>query len=79
MQIEARVEQFLPIGDGGAIAVEAKVLRVHVHEGIIRAGGGDRIDTHAWQPLNYSFRNYFAQGPRVGANFRAEVLDTPVG
>ncbi|MGN7966341.1 flavin reductase family protein [Microbacterium sp. 22179] len=75
VQIEARAEQFLPIGDGGAVAVEAKVLRVHVHESIVRTGKGDRIDTDAWQPLYYSFRHYFAQGQRVGSNFRAELLD----
>lgn len=77
VQIEAQVSQFLPIADGEAIAVEAKVLRVHVHESIVQPGASDRIDTDAWQPLYYSFRHYFAQGSRVGSNFRAEQRESP--
>lgn len=75
VQIEARVAQFVEIDGGSAVAVEAEVLRVHAHESILRTQGPDRVDTAAWQPLYYSFRHYFAQGERVGANFRAPMLD----
>ncbi|OSP08082.1 flavin reductase family protein [Microbacterium sp. LEMMJ01] len=78
VQIEARVAQIIPIDDGDALAVEAEVLQVHVHEDILKAHGPDRIDTDKWDPLSYAFRHYFAQGPRVGSNFRAPLLDDPV-
>lgn len=78
MQIEARVAQVVPIDDGNALAVEAEVLRVHVHEEILKTHGPDRIDTEKWNPLSYAFRHYFAQGRRVGSNFRAPLLDDPV-
>lgn len=76
VQLEARVAQFIPIGDGSAVAVEAEVLRTHVHDSILRAGASHRIDTDRWQPLYYTFRHYFAQGSRVGSNFRAGLLDS---
>ncbi|MEW2463214.1 flavin reductase family protein [Microbacterium sp. K41] len=78
VQIEARVAQVVPIDDGNALAVEAEVLRVHVHEEILKTHGPDRIDTEKWNPLSYAFRHYFAQGPHVGSNFRAPLLDEPV-
>ncbi|MEV7632249.1 flavin reductase family protein [Microbacterium sp. NPDC089318] len=78
VQIEARVAQFVQMADGSAVAVEAEVLRVHAHESILREGAGDRVDTEKWQPLYYTFRHYFGQGPHVGANFRERVLDSPV-
>lgn len=77
VQIEARVVQVVDIDGGSAVAVEAEVVRVHVFEGILRATEPDRIDTEKWNPLYYSFRHYFAQGARVGANFRADLLDAP--
>ena len=76
VQIEARVAQFAQMGGGDAVAVEAEVLRVHAHESILREGSPDRVDTQKWQPLYYSFRHYFGQGPHVGSNFRAPVLDS---
>ena len=76
VQIEARVAQIVGIDGGDAVAVEAQVLQVHAHEGILREGQ-DRVDTDAWRPLYYGFRHYFAQGPHVGANFRAPLLDDP--
>ena len=78
VQIEARVAQIIPIDGGSAMAVEAEVLHVHVHESILRTHGPDRIDTDKWQPLYYSFRHYFAQGAHVGAKFRASLLDDHV-
>jgi len=77
VQIEARVAQLIEIDGGSAVAVEAEILRVHAYESILRPQGPDRVDTDKWQPLYYSFRHYFAQGPRVGSNFRAPLLDEP--
>ncbi|PCE15196.1 hypothetical protein AUC47_14600 [Microbacterium sp. SZ1] len=75
VQIEARAAQIIEIDGGSAVAVEAEVLRVHAHESILREYGPDRVETSRWQPLYYSFRHYFGQGERVGANFRAPLLD----
>jgi flavin reductase (DIM6/NTAB) family NADH-FMN oxidoreductase RutF len=73
VQMEGRVVQAMTIADGDAVAVEAAVVRTHVHTGIL-GPRQDRIDTDAWDPLYYTFREYFAQGDRVGTNFRADLL-----
>ena len=78
VQMEARVAQFIPIGDGDAFAVEAEVLRVHAHTDILRSETPARIDTERWRPLYYTFRHYFAQGQHRGSNFRASEAH-PVG
>ncbi|MDR6866043.1 flavin reductase (DIM6/NTAB) family NADH-FMN oxidoreductase RutF [Microbacterium resistens] len=75
-QMEARVVQCVPIAGGAAVAVEAEVLRVHVHETILDPARPHRIDTDRWQPLYYTFRRYFAQGEHLGANFREPLLDS---
>ena len=74
VQLEARIVQRLEIADGAAIAIEAVVVRSHVHTRIVGTKP-NRINTDTWDPLYYTFREYFAQGERVGANFRAQLLD----
>lgn len=74
VQIEARVVQEIPISDGEAVAVEVAVERAHVHNRIL-ADCRDRIDIARWRPLYYTFRRYFAQGPCLGSNFRAHLID----
>jgi flavin reductase (DIM6/NTAB) family NADH-FMN oxidoreductase RutF len=52
--------------------VEAKVVRVHAHDGIV-IPGTSHVDTRKWSPLLYVFRHYFGVGADLGRTFKAEV------
>ncbi|QEA27393.1 flavin reductase family protein [Microbacterium sp. PI-1] len=72
VQMEARVTNLTPLDEeGDATIVHAKVLRTHVHQALA-VPGTSYVDVDAWKPMYYTFRHYFAQGERVGVNFRAE-------
>jgi flavin reductase (DIM6/NTAB) family NADH-FMN oxidoreductase RutF len=68
VQLEAVVENTRPFGahDPGmpfaAVAVELRVVRVHVHENITVTGKPNRIDPEKWRPLITSFRQYYGLG-----------------
>ncbi|MEV7607118.1 flavin reductase family protein [Paenarthrobacter sp. NPDC089322] len=73
VQVEARVTNLTPLDDTDAVRiVHARILKTHAAESIV-VPGTSHIDVDRWNPLYYTFRHYFAQGPRVGANFRAET------
>jgi len=52
--------------------VEARVLRVHAHRGVV-VPGTNHIDTAKWSPLLYVFRHYFGTGADLGRTFKAEI------
>ena len=68
VQLEAVVENIRPFGEGDlgmpfpAVAVEMRVVRVHVHKSIVVTGKPNRIDPEKWRPLITSFRQYFGLG-----------------
>lgn len=70
VQVEAQVCRVAPFDDD-ALLVHARVTRVHVRSDLVVPGTA-HIDLARWRPLYYTFRHYFAQGHRVGVNFRAE-------
>lgn len=45
------------------VAVEARIVRVHVDDSILLSGTSDRIDPEKWRPLIMSFRKFFGLGP----------------
>lgn len=51
--------------DGSYHMVETEVLRVHTDPGILKPGT-DLIDPTLWDPLVYSFRNFFNRGAELG-------------
>jgi flavin reductase (DIM6/NTAB) family NADH-FMN oxidoreductase RutF len=72
LQLEALVRDVRPLHEaGGALAVEAEVVRVHAREDLVV--GGRHVDPGAWRPLIYNFRHYFGLGPELGKTFRAET------
>jgi flavin reductase (DIM6/NTAB) family NADH-FMN oxidoreductase RutF len=78
VQLEGTVRQLHGLtGDrrleeqGGAVAAEVEVVRVHVHERFVISG--NYIDPTTWQPLIYNFRHYFGLGKDLGKTFRAEI------
>lgn len=70
VQLEAEVMSTAPVA-AGAVAVTTRVVRIHAHEAVV-VPGSSHIDLEQWRPLYYTFRHYFAQGDRVGVNFRAD-------
>jgi flavin reductase (DIM6/NTAB) family NADH-FMN oxidoreductase RutF len=73
LQLEATVSAIRPIGpDGGNVAVEVEVVRVHAAPGVV-VEGTNHVDPAVWTPLLYVFRHYVAGGAALGKTFRAEV------
>jgi flavin reductase (DIM6/NTAB) family NADH-FMN oxidoreductase RutF len=68
VQLEAVVENIRAFGenDSGrpfpAVAIEMRVVRVHVHENLVVTGKPNRVDPEKWRPLITSFRQYFGLG-----------------
>lgn len=72
IQLEARLEAAHPIAARdprlavAALAVEVRVLRVHVDEALLEGNESHKIDPVKWRPLVMSFRRFFGLGPEVG-------------
>jgi flavin reductase (DIM6/NTAB) family NADH-FMN oxidoreductase RutF len=68
VQLEAVVENIRPFGENDpgrpfpAVAIEMRVVRVHVHESLVVTGKPNRVDPEKWRPLITSFRQYFGLG-----------------
>lgn len=74
VNLEAVVEATHPIGEeGGTMAFEVRILRVHVHEDIRMPGTTDRIDPDRWRPLIMSFQQLYGLGPRVHTSALAQI------
>lgn len=72
LQLEAVVNQIIPIGENSDIAaIEVKVLKVHAQENIVL--NENHLDPQQWQPLIYNFRHYYGLGKWLGKSFRAET------
>jgi flavin reductase (DIM6/NTAB) family NADH-FMN oxidoreductase RutF len=61
VQMEASLQAAHPIGQGGALALEVAIVRVHADEDILAAP--DRIDPDAWRPLIMSFQHFYGLAP----------------
>ncbi len=61
VQMEATLEAAHRVGDGGALALEVAVIRVHADEDILAEP--DRVDPDAWRPLIMSFQHFYGLGP----------------
>lgn len=72
VNLEAVVEEVHAPREGGFGIVEARVVRVHVHDALV-IPGTQHVDTTRWHPLFYVFRRYLAAGRELGRSFRAEV------
>jgi flavin reductase (DIM6/NTAB) family NADH-FMN oxidoreductase RutF len=62
-----------PLRRGALVALEVRITRVHVAEGIRLAGYPDRIDPDRWRPLIMSFQHFYGLGERVQASTLAEI------
>jgi flavin reductase (DIM6/NTAB) family NADH-FMN oxidoreductase RutF len=70
VQLEAILEDVRPFGANdpkyaalrAALAIEVRVVRVHIEEGLLVDGFPNRIDPKRWRPLIMSFRQFFGLG-----------------
>ena len=61
---------------GNLIAIELRVIRVHVHPSIRMAGHADRIDPRRWKPLIMNFCEFFGLGDVVHHSTLAEIPES---
>jgi flavin reductase (DIM6/NTAB) family NADH-FMN oxidoreductase RutF len=79
VQLEAVVENIRPFGENDsdrpfpAVAVEMRVVRVHVHESLVVTGKPNRVDPEKWRPLITSFRQYFGLGSTLHPSKFGEI------
>jgi flavin reductase (DIM6/NTAB) family NADH-FMN oxidoreductase RutF len=78
VQLEATVSQIHLLKSeprlqnlGGGVAVEVRVLKVHVRSDFVLRE--NYVNPEKWQPLIYNFRHYFGLGAELGKTFRAEI------
>lgn len=58
---------------GGLVALEMRIVRVHVDDAIRLAGYDDRIDPRRWRPLIMSFQQFFGLGDVVHPSTLARI------
>ncbi|HSL71719.1 MAG TPA: flavin reductase family protein [Longimicrobiales bacterium] len=66
----------VPERAGKLVAIEVRIVRVHVHESIRMAGYSDRIDPRRWRPLIMSFCQFFGLGDSVHPSRLAEIPES---
>jgi hypothetical protein len=82
VQLEAALTESRPLGTwdhtrpSTAVAIEVRVVRVHVDESILMAGHENRIDPVKWRPLIMSFCEFFGLGAKVHTSRLAEIPET---
>lgn len=58
---------------GGLVALEVRIERVHVAEGIRMAGYTDRVDPDRWRPIIMSFQQLYGLTERLEPSRLAEI------
>jgi len=61
---------------GNLVALEVRVVRVHVDGAIRMPGTADRIDPDRWRPLIMSFSQFYGLGPRVHHSTLGEIPES---
>jgi hypothetical protein len=65
-----------PVRRGNLIALEIRIVNVHVEEDLLLAGYENRIDPDAWRPLIISFSQFYGLGGRVHTSRLAEIPES---
>ena len=65
-----------PARRGGALALEVRIVRVHVDQAIRLPGHDDRIDPARWRPLIMSFQHFFGLGDAVHPSTLAGIQES---
>jgi flavin reductase (DIM6/NTAB) family NADH-FMN oxidoreductase RutF len=82
VHLEATLEAVHPLAvrdddrRGALVALELRVVRVHVDESIRMAGHDHRIDPERWRPLIMSFQQFFGLGEIVHESTLSQIPET---
>ncbi|MGE0442670.1 MAG: flavin reductase family protein [Gemmatimonadales bacterium] len=82
VQLEAKVVGIVPLAEddalrrGSLVAIETRVVRIHVDPSIRMAGETDRIDPDRWRPLLMSFCRFYGLGSEVHPSRLAEIPES---
>lgn len=82
VHLEATLESVHPMAvrdddrRGALVALELRVVRVHVEESIQMTGHADRIDPVKWRPLIMSFQQFFGLGEIVHESTLGRIPET---
>jgi flavin reductase (DIM6/NTAB) family NADH-FMN oxidoreductase RutF len=82
VQLEAVLEAAHPIAEsdparkGNLIALEVRIVRVHVEERLLLQGHENRIDPDAWRPLIMSFCQFYGLDAKVHSSRLAEIPES---
>lgn len=82
VHLEATLESVHPMAvrdedrRGALVALELRVVRVHVHEAIRMTGHTDQIDPEKWRPLIMSFQQFFGLGAMLHDSTLARIPET---
>lgn len=79
VQMEASLVSMHPIGaehgfqDVRVVAIELKILRVHLEQSITMTDNPNRVDPDKWRPLIMSFQEFYGLGERVHSSALARI------
>lgn len=82
VHLEAKLQAVHPLAvsdpdrRGALVALELRIVRVHVDDDIRLAGHGDRIDPHRWRPLIMSFQQFYGLGDVVHRSTLATIPES---
>lgn len=82
VQLEAVLENSHPIAEsdparkGNLIALEVRIVRVHIEEHLLLEGHENRIDPDAWRPLIMSFCQFYGLDARVHSSRLADIPES---
>jgi flavin reductase (DIM6/NTAB) family NADH-FMN oxidoreductase RutF len=79
VQLEAVIERMHPFGDeeDDTLAMEARILRVHIDERLLVPGHANHIDPQRWEPLIMSFCEFFGLSRKLHHSRLGEVYGPP--
>ncbi|MFT4096989.1 MAG: flavin reductase family protein [Rhodoblastus sp.] len=72
-KLEATHQMAVKDWPGGALCLELRVLRTHIHESILMQGETDRVDPDLWRPLIMSFQKFYGLGSQLEPSVLAQV------
>lgn len=82
VQLEAVLEAKHPLEGsrperaGLLVALEVRIVRVHLHESVMMKGHEDRVDPDRWRPLIMSFSRFYGLGAEVFPSRLAEIPES---
>lgn len=79
IQLEAVVDRIHPFAEDGSgiVAIDARVVKVHVEESLLAPGGNRYIDPDKWDPLIMKFCEFYGEGRNLHSSELARGWDMP--